>query len=78
MAKSFWWRCSSSISAMRQFYKFLLIEGVRQDDPTAQLDTPRLGRPLPKILSEAEIGNLIAAAQAWPGDEGPVCGYPSS
>ena len=40
---------------MRQFYQFLLIEGVRQDDPTAELDTPRLGRPLPKILSETEI-----------------------
>ena len=54
---------------MRQFYKFLLIEGVRQDDPTAQLDTPRLGRPLPKILSETEIERLIAAAQTAPGDE---------
>ena len=30
------------ISAMRQFYKFLLLEGRRQDDPTAELDTPRL------------------------------------
>jgi integrase/recombinase XerD len=58
------------LSAMRQFYKFLVLEGVRQDDPTAQLDTPRLGRPLPKILSEAEIESLIAAAQAWPGDDG--------
>jgi integrase/recombinase XerD len=57
-------------SAMRQFYKFLLLEGVRQDDPTAQLDTPRLGRPLPKILSEMEIKSLIDAAQSWPGDEG--------
>ena len=58
------------ISAMRQFYKFLLLEGVRQDDPTAELDTPRLGRPLPKILSEIEVKSLIDAAQNWPGDEG--------
>jgi integrase/recombinase XerD len=58
------------LSAMRQFYKFLVIEGVRQDDPTAQLDTPRLGRPLPKILSEAEIERLIATAQDWPGNDG--------
>ncbi len=58
------------ISAMRQFYKFLLLEGVRQDDPTAELDTPRLGRPLPKILSETEIKSLIDAAQSWPGEEG--------
>jgi len=58
------------ISAMRQFYKFLLLEGVRQDDPTAELDTPRLGRPLPKILSETEIKALIDAAQSWAGNEG--------
>jgi integrase/recombinase XerD len=58
------------ISAMRQFYRFLLLEGVRQDDPTAELDTPRLGRPLPKTLSEGEIEVLIAAAGDWPGKEG--------
>jgi integrase/recombinase XerD len=58
------------ISAMRQFYKFLLLEGLRQDDPTAELDTPRLGRPLPKILTESEVKTLIDAAGQWPGDEG--------
>ena len=58
------------ISAMRQFYKFLLIEGLRQDDPTAELDTPRLGRPLPKVLSETEVKALIDAAGIWSGDEG--------
>src|SRR5499425_3260524 len=58
------------ISAMRQFYKFLLLEGVREDDPTGELDTPRLGRPLPKILSESEIRTLIDAARGLPGDEG--------
>jgi integrase/recombinase XerD len=58
------------ISAMRQFYKFLLLEGVRQDDPTAELDRPRLGRPLPKILSETEIKSLIDAAQNWPREDG--------
>jgi integrase/recombinase XerD len=58
------------ISAMRQFYKFLLTEGMRRDEPTAELDTPRLGRPLPKILSETEVRALIDAARNWPGDEG--------
>jgi integrase/recombinase XerD len=58
------------ISAMRQFYKFLLLEGVRQYDPTAEFDTPRLGRPLPKILSETEVKALVDAAQSWPGEEG--------
>ena len=58
------------ISTMRQFYKFLVTDGIRGDDPTAGLDTPALGRPLPKILSEDEIDRLIAAARTWSGDEG--------
>jgi integrase/recombinase XerD len=58
------------ISVMRQFYKFLVVDGVRQDDPTTDFDTPGLGRPLPKILSETEVEALIAAARNWPGDEG--------
>lgn len=58
------------ISAIRQFYKFLIVDGVRHDDPTSGLDTPRLGRPLPKLLSEDEIEALLATAHAWPGDEG--------
>jgi integrase/recombinase XerD len=58
------------LSAIRQFYKFLVVDAVRQDDPTVGLDTPRLGRPLPKLLSESEIEGLLAAARAWPGAEG--------
>ena len=58
------------ISAMRQFYKFLVVDGIRRDDPTADFDTPGLGRPLPKILSETEVEGLIGAARNWPGDEG--------
>jgi integrase/recombinase XerD len=58
------------LSAIRQFYRFLLTDGVRADDPTSGLDTPRLGRPLPKLLSEAEMARLIAAAAAWPSEEG--------
>jgi len=58
------------LSAMRQFFKFLVSDGIRPDDPTADLDTPRLGRALPKFLSEEEIERLIAAARQWPGKEG--------
>ncbi len=58
------------VSAIRQFYKFLIVDGIREDDPTVGLDSPRLGRPLPKLLSEAEIATLLAAARDWPGDEG--------
>jgi integrase/recombinase XerD len=53
------------LSAIRQFYRFLLTDGARGDDPTSGLDTPRLGRPLPKVLTEAEVGRLIATAAAW-------------
>ncbi len=58
------------LSALRQFHKFLFAEGVRSDDPTGQLDSPRLGRPLPKLLGEAEIEALIAAARQMAGPEG--------
>ncbi len=58
------------LSAMRQFFRFLVSDGSRADDPTAGLDTPRLGRPLPKILGEAEVERLIAAAASRPDEEG--------
>jgi integrase/recombinase XerD len=54
------------LSALRQFHKFLLREGVRADDPTEQLDSPRLPRSLPKYLSEAEVDALLAAAALRP------------
>jgi integrase/recombinase XerD len=50
------------LSTMRQFYRFLYAEGVRGDDPTAALDSPRLGRPLPKTVAESEMERLIDAA----------------
>jgi integrase/recombinase XerD len=58
------------LSAIRQFFRFLLTDGVRGDDPTSGLDAPRLGRPLPKMLSEGEVARLITTAEAWPGEEG--------
>jgi integrase/recombinase XerD len=58
------------LSAMRQFYKFLVVDGIRRDDPAGDLETPGLGRLLPKILSEKEVAGLIAAAQAETEGEG--------
>lgn len=52
------------LSALRQFYRFLLADGLRQDDPTLALDSPRRGRPLPKLLPEDDVERLIAAARA--------------
>jgi integrase/recombinase XerD len=58
------------LSALRQFHLYLLKEGVRGDDPTGQLDTPRLPRPLPKFLAEAEVDALLGAAAHKPGRPG--------
>ncbi len=58
------------LSALRQFFRFLVLEGVRRDDPTSALDAPRLGRPLPKIMSENEMKALLAQAREWEGPEG--------
>ena len=53
---------SRRLSALRQFHRFLLREGVRGDDPTTLLDAPRLPRTLPKYLSEQEVDALLDAA----------------
>jgi len=59
-------------SALRQFYRFLARAGIRADDPTDLLDSPRLPAALPKYLSEAEVDQLLAAAAARPGRTGLV------
>src|ERR1700722_1903613 len=58
------------LSALRQFHLFLLREGMRTDDPTSQLDAPRLPKPLPKFLSEQEVDALLDAAVRKPGRPG--------
>ncbi len=58
------------LSALRQFHRFLFAEGLRADDPTAAIDSPRRGRSLPKVLNEAEVERLLSAARARPGAEG--------
>jgi integrase/recombinase XerD len=50
------------LSTLRQFHRFLVREGVRDDDPSATLESPRLPRSLPKYLSEAEVDALLLAA----------------
>jgi integrase/recombinase XerD len=52
------------ISALRQFFRFLLQEGVRSDDPTSRIDPPKRARTLPKTLSPEEVARLIAAADS--------------
>jgi len=49
------------MSCMRGFYHYLLREGRITVDPTLDVDSPKLGRPLPKSLSEAEVDRLLQA-----------------
>jgi integrase/recombinase XerD len=49
------------LSCLRQFHRHLLREGIRQDDPCQHLDSPRLPRTLPRVLSEDEVDRLLAA-----------------
>lgn len=50
-----------TISGIKSFYKYLLIEGKISSDPTALLESPKIGRKLPDILSMEEIDTLIDA-----------------
>jgi integrase/recombinase XerD len=50
-------------SALRQFYAFLADDGLREDDPSASLPRPATRRPLPRILSHAEVEALFARAE---------------
>ncbi|WP_319227473.1 site-specific tyrosine recombinase XerD [Draconibacterium orientale] len=50
-----------TISGIKSFYKYLLIEEKITSDPTALLESPKIGRKLPDILSMEEIDTLINA-----------------
>lgn len=46
-------------ASVRQFYRFAIGEGWRDDDPSRRITAPKQGRPLPKSLSRDEIESLI-------------------
>jgi len=52
------------LSAIRQLYRFLYSEGHRSDDPATVIEGPKRGRSLPKVLSIAEVDDLLAQARA--------------
>ena len=58
------------LSALRQFHLFLYRERIRPDDPTAELERPKLGRRLPRVLTQEEVAALIEAAGSTPPPEG--------
>jgi len=58
------------LSCLRQFHRFLFAEGRRADDPTNVIEAPRRGRPIPKVLSETQVEQLLEAARRTEGPEG--------
>lgn len=57
------------LSALRQLHRFLLDEDIRADDPTSAIESPKRGRPLPKVVTETQTQSLIDAAAALEGPE---------
>jgi integrase/recombinase XerD len=58
------------LSSIRQFHRFLHTDGLREDDPTVVIDSPRRQRPLPKVLSESDVDQLMETAAAAKGADG--------
>jgi len=48
------------LSSLRRFYRYLCREDIRDSDPTAQIESPRLGHSLPSSLTENEVEELLA------------------
>src|ERR1700737_4964965 len=51
------------LSSIRQFHRFLVADRWRTDDPALIIEAPRRGRRLPKTLSVAEVGHLLAVSK---------------
>jgi len=54
---------SRYLSGFRQFYRWLLREGRIHEDPSALIESPKMGRGLPKALSESQVSGLLEAPQ---------------
>ena len=51
------------LSAVRQFFRFLYAEGLRADDPTGIIDSPKKQRPLPKTMRANSVSRLLERAE---------------
>ena len=51
------------LSAIRQFHRFLLGDGLAKDNPATAIDSPRQARPLPKVISERDVARLLDVAR---------------
>lgn len=50
-----------ALSCLRGFYAYCLREGKTKTNPTAMIESPKLGRPLPKSLTEEDVDRLLQA-----------------
>ena len=53
------------LSTIRQFFQFLYAEGLRDDDPSGNIDTPKKRANLPKIVSEKQVDKLLDLAETY-------------
>jgi integrase/recombinase XerD len=72
------WRDLSSATvarrsaALRRFYRFLVDDQLRTDDPSDALPKPRLQRPLPRVLDSEDVERLFADAEQRAGSDEPL------
>lgn len=58
------------LSSMRSFFDWMILEGLREENPCDKLDSPKLGRYLPDVLSVDEVGAIIGSVDT--GSEGGI------
>lgn len=56
-------------ASVRGLHRFMVLEGIRSDDPTATLRSPKLPMRLPKALSQEQVLQLLSASGPEPDDE---------
>ncbi|MEX0300101.1 MAG: site-specific tyrosine recombinase XerD [Kordiimonas sp.] len=56
------------LSAIRQLFLFMYRDGLRSDNPAANIESPRLAQPLPKLLSEKDVDQLLDTAEQQAAD----------
>ena len=61
---------SRHLSTLRQFFQYLFLDRIREDDPTVAIDSPGLSQRIPKYLSVNEVDLLLQQSRLRPGIEG--------
>ncbi len=62
--------CARKLSSIRHFFKFLISEKIREDNPATYIEGPKKKKPLPETLTEHEVNRLIECAAEHESSEG--------